>query len=128
MKLKDTEIEDLKKLEESLWKSESRFNLSFQEKVFAPSFFEFGRSGRRYTREQMVRTESQPIRAKLPLKNFEIHPLDSNNVLVTYISEVQYDELELANRCSVWSRTKDGWQLRFHQGTPTVAETFSKDS
>ncbi|MBK8202516.1 MAG: DUF4440 domain-containing protein [Bdellovibrionales bacterium] len=128
MDLTETEKEDLIKLEEALWKSETRFNLSFQEKVFASDFFEFGRSGRRYTREQMVRTESQPIRAKFPLKNLKIHPLDSNNVLVTYISEVQYDELELANRCSVWSRKKDGWQLRFHQGTPTADENVRKSS
>jgi hypothetical protein len=72
----------------------------------------------------MVRTETQPIRAKLPLKNLKIHPLDSNNVLITYVSEVQFEELELANRCSVWSRTKEGWQLRFHQGTPTTIENM----
>ena len=74
MDLTETEKEDLIKLEEALWKSETRFNLSFQEKVLASDFFEFGRSGRRYTREQMVRTESQPIRAKFPLKNLKIHP------------------------------------------------------
>lgn len=118
MKLSTADIETLKTLEESLWKSETRFNFVHQEKVFAPDFFEFGRSGRRYTREQMVRTEFQPIRAKLPLQNFQVHVLDENNVLITYISEVQYEELERANRCSVWSKTKDGWQLRFHQGTP----------
>lgn len=118
MKLSDADLKKLRELEESLWKSETRFDLAHQEKVFAPDFFEFGRSGRRYTREQMVRTESSPIKAKLPLQNFNIHLLDENNVLVTYISEVQYEELEKANRCSVWSRTQQGWQLRFHQGTP----------
>lgn len=118
MELNESEFEILKSLEESLWKSETRFNLSHQEKVFAPDFFEFGRSGRTYTREQMIRTTPEPIAAKLPLQNFTVHILDSNNVLVTYISEVQYEELEKANRCSVWSRTQTGWQLRFHQGTP----------
>lgn len=118
MKLSDEDFKTLKELEESLWKSETRYNLAHQEKVFAPDFFEFGRSGRRYTRDQMVRSESQPIHAKLPLENFNIHKLDQNNVLVTYISEVQYENLEKANRCSVWSKTPVGWQLRFHQGTP----------
>ena len=66
----------------------------------------------------MIRATPQPIIAKLPLQNFSVRPLDSNNVLVTYVSEVQYEELEKANRCSVWSRTPCGWQLRFHQGTP----------
>lgn len=112
------DTEELKNLEESLWKSETRFDLAYQEKVFAPDFFEFGRSGRTYTREQMIRSTSSPIKANLPLKNFKITALDKNNVLVTYISEVQYEELEKANRCSVWSKTESGWKLRFHQGTP----------
>ena len=118
MELNESELEILKILEESLWRSETRFDLSHQEKVFAPDFFEFGRSGRTYTREQMIRTNSEPIAAKLPLQNFKVHIIDSNNVLITYISEVQYEELEKANRCSVWSRAPKGWQLRFHQGTP----------
>lgn len=113
-----SDIEELKTLEESLWKSETRYNLAHQEKVFAPDLFEFGRSGRTYTREQMIRQTSAPIRARLPLENLKIHPLDANNVLATYISEVQHEELDKANRCSVWSRGVNGWQLRFHQGTP----------
>ena len=116
--LSEADLLILKELEETLWRSETRFNLAHQEKVFASDFFEFGRSGRRYTREQMIRTESQPIKARLPLQELKIHPLDSDNALVTYISEVQNENLEKANRCSVWSRTKNGWQLRFHQGTP----------
>jgi hypothetical protein len=44
--LTDADLENLKYLEESLWKSKTRFDLYHQEKVFAPDFFEFGRSGR----------------------------------------------------------------------------------
>ena len=122
MGLSEKEKNDLRQLEETLWKSETRFDLSHQEKVFAPDFFEFGRSGRTYSRVEMIRTSPQPILAKLPLQNLKIHPLDANNVLVTYVSEVQCEDLEFANRCSVWSRTKAGWQLRFHQGTPFCRE------
>ena len=118
MKLSNADLTELKALDESLWRSETRFDLAHQEKVFAADCFEFGRSGRRYTREQMIREEFSPIKAQLPLQNFSVHPLDDRHVLVTYISEVQYEELEKANRCSVWSRTDQGWQLRFHQGTP----------
>jgi len=109
---------ELRRLEECLWRQETRFDLEFQEKTFASDFFEFGRSGRRYTREQMIRATPEDIYAKLPLEKFQIHPLDSNHFLVTYVSEVRYDELERANRCSVWSKTAQGWKLRFHQGTP----------
>ena len=119
MSLEEKEIEQLKSLEEALWRSETRFDLEFQQRVFAPDFFEFGRSGRRYTRDQMIFTKEVPIKAKFPLEDFKIHQLDQNNVLITYISEVEYDQIERGNRSSIWSRTDKGWQLRFHQGTPT---------
>jgi hypothetical protein len=108
----------LRKLEESLWMAETRFDKEYMNRVLAPDFFEFGRSGHRYCREDILSAEPQEIRAKLPLENFKIHPLDQTHVLVTYISEVVYGEVERANRCSVWSRTHDGWMIRFHQGTP----------
>jgi hypothetical protein len=120
MNLSNTEFIMLQELEESLWKSETRYNLTHQENIFASDFFEFGRSGRKYSRAQSIRTEVSPINAKLPLKDFQIHLLDTHNVLVTYVSEVQYEVLERANRCSVWSKTADGWKLRFHQGTPLI--------
>ncbi len=118
MKLSNTDYQLLKDLEESLWNSETRFDLAHQEKVFAPDFFEFGRSGKRYTRDQSIRTVASPINSKLPLKDFQIHLLDQSNALITYVSEVQYETLERTNRCSVWSKTANGWKLRFHQGTP----------
>jgi hypothetical protein len=66
----------------------------------------------------MIRTEQSEINAKLPLHNFKINKIDQNTILVTYISEVQYEELEKGNRSSLWTMYDDGWKLRFHQGTP----------
>ena len=118
MTLSDTDISTLEGLEESLWKTETRFDLNHQESVFAPDFFEFGRSGRIYSRSDAIRTDGRDIKARLPLKALRIHALDDRNVLVTYVSEVQYEVLEKANRSSLWSRTDTGWHLRFHQATP----------
>ena len=120
MKLTQVNIEEIQKLEEALWRSETRFDLDFQERVFAPDFFEFGRSGRIYSREEMISTEILAIQARLPLLNFKVRVLDETTVQTTYISEVQYAEIERANRSSIWSKTMHGWQLRFHQGTPIV--------
>lgn len=117
--MSDKDIEELKRLEEALWRSETRFDLTFQEKVFAPDFFEFGRSGRVYSRKQAIRTDALPIKAQLPLLNLKIKQIGSSAALVTYQSVVQYDTLERANRSSLWLRTPTGWQLQFHQGTPT---------
>lgn len=118
MTLSDVESQKLRDLEESLWKPNYRFDLDHQEKVFAPDFFEFGRSGRVYTRQELIKTEYQLIKAVLPLPKFKIHIIDENTVLVTYESVVQYEGIERANRSSIWSRVGTEWQLRFHQGTP----------
>ena len=114
----DNCLKDIQHLEESLWRADTRYDRNFQEKRFAPDFFEFGRSGRTYEREQMIRTEQSEIRATLPLKNFKVRKIDECTILVTYVSEVQYDSLERGNRSSLWSMFDDGWKLRFHQGTP----------
>lgn len=118
MTLSDTEYQHLRDLEESMWKPHLRWDKAHQEKYFAPDFFEFGRSGRIYSRQDLIKTEYQLIKAVLPLPNFKIHMIDSNNVLITYESIVQHEALERANRSSIWSRVDNDWQMRFHQGTP----------
>ena len=114
------DYEKLRELEESLWRIETRFNQEYMNKILASDFFEFGRSGRVYKREDTLGASPEKIDIKFPLKNFKIHSIDTNVVLVTYISEVMYSELQIGNRSSIWSKTSEGWQLRFHQGTPIM--------
>lgn len=89
--------------------------------LFAPDLIEFGRSGRIYTRSQLLPDagESRQINATLPLTQFAARFLSKSIAQVTYISEVHYGgTLERSNRSSIWGRNGEGWQLRFHQGTP----------
>ena len=120
IKIHETVFNELRQLEESLWRAKTRYDLTHQEKVFAADFFEFGRSGRTYSRDQLVRPNGDEICAKIPLEKFKVHAIDEQTVLVTYVSEVQYENLERANRSSIWTKTSDGWKIRFHQGTPTT--------
>jgi hypothetical protein len=117
MKSQYADFENLRKLEESLWLSETRFDRAYMDRILAPDFFEFGRSGKKHSREDVLNTPVEEIRVEFPFENFEIHSLDPNIVLVTYISKVTYDELEVSNRSSLWSKTNGEWKLRFHQGT-----------
>ena len=112
------DILDLQLLEESLWKTKTRFDQDYMNRILSPDFFEFGRSGRIYKREETLAVPSQNINAELPLKDFTIHPISKDVVLITYISKVIYDAIETANRSSIWIKTPKGWQLKFHQGTP----------
>lgn len=49
----DKDLEDLRPLEESLWRSKTRFDDAGMDASFADDFCEFGRSGRVYQREEM---------------------------------------------------------------------------
>jgi hypothetical protein len=115
------DFQTLRRLEEILWRAETRFDGALMDGVFAPDFFEFGRSGRSYARNEMLLdpATARPIGATLPLPDFHARHLSDDVVQVTYVSEVVRDgEALRANRSSIWSRTADGWQLRFHQGKP----------
>jgi hypothetical protein len=88
------------------------------EEILSPDFFEFGRSGRVYQREDTLAVQAQEIKAVLPLIDFKVRLLDANVAQTTYISVVTYGEVEeRGRRSSIWSRSPTGWQLRFHQGT-----------
>lgn len=120
MTISNEDYNEFMKLEESLWRSETRFDDDYMNKVLAPDFFEFGRSGRIYKREDTLGVPSQEINGKLPLRDFQVHSIDTNTVLVTYVSEVTDGEVEVGNRSSLWSKIDGVWKLRFHQGTPVV--------
>ena len=118
MELSGEDLKTLEMLEEGLWRADVRFDRAQMDVVLAPDFFEFGRSGRVYRREDTLGLRAQPIDARLPLEDFKARLIDSNVAQVTYVSVVTYDGVEeFANRSSIWTRNERGWQLRFHQGT-----------
>lgn len=113
---------DLPSLEHSLWRAETRFDRALMGATFAPDFFEFGRSGRRYTREEMLFDQADRQEIDATLHNLTTHALSPGLALVTYISEVRFpDGTEWANRSSIWDRSSGRWLLHFHQGTPCEA-------
>ncbi len=108
-------------LEETLWRAETRFDPVLMDQTYSSDFLEFGRSGRRYERAEMLFNPDQmaEIRAVLPLPDYSVAMVAADVVLATYTSEVRYgDEVEVGRRSSLWVREGGRWQLRFHQGTP----------
>jgi hypothetical protein len=117
--LSEEDCSALTRLEEAMWREEMRFDKAFMERALAPDFFEFGRSGRTYTRQQILDFPREPIDAQLPLEDFRVSLLDANTAQVTYNSKVRNQGVvEFGRRSSIWSRSGDTWVLRFHQGTP----------
>lgn len=108
-------------LELTLWRSDTRYDRALMEQTFAPDFREFGRSGRRYTRDDLLPSGgTHPIDATL--HDLTVTAIGPDVALVTYRSEVRRPtHTEWANRSSLWDHTTGRWQLRFHQGTPHEA-------
>jgi hypothetical protein len=116
------DCEELTQLEESLWRTETRFDRDHLERVLAPDFFEFGQSGRAHRRADVLAGEAREINTTL--RDLRVRPLATDVVLVTYISELHdADRVVAANRSSIWTRTEGQWRLRFHQGTPAARES-----
>jgi len=87
-------------------------------------FEEIGRSGLRYDKCQTVaalemETDYPPIFAE----GFKLAQISEGSVLLTYKSfqhDAQGRVVRCTERSSIWLLTeKAGWQMRFHQGTPT---------
>jgi hypothetical protein len=122
MDLSEHDYELLYQMEERLWISEFRFDRERMETILAADFFEFGRSGRIYSRVECLEAGREPINATLPLPNFAARLLTPDLAQLTYKSAVTYGlETEYANRTSLWLRHANGWKLKFHQGTACAA-------
>ena len=89
------------------------------DQVLTNDFFEYGRSGKIYSREDCLAVEQEPIDAILPLTDFKVHSVTNDVVQTTYKSIVTYSGIkQYALRSSIWVKHLDKWKLRFHQGTP----------
>lgn len=86
-------------------------------------FREFGRSGTAYNkRGTLARLPAQAQHDVVAADQFEVQPLAERVALLTYRSAHRCADGSLERftlRSSVWELTEQGWQMRFHQGTPT---------
>ncbi len=111
----------LRRLEETLWRVETRYDRALMERTFAAEFAEIGRSGRRYMRDEMFfdPDPTAEIGATLPLPEYAVTLIAEDVALATYTSEVRHEGAVLrARRSSLWAWRDARWQLCFHQGTP----------
>lgn len=119
----DRILEVLTRLEVELHQAETRCDRERLQELLHPTFFEFGRSGQRYDRATVLSEfsdvdELEPVRSR----NFEITALADDAVLLTYLSaHVAADGCEYRHtlRSSIWIHGNSGWQMLFHQGTPS---------
>jgi hypothetical protein len=86
-------------------------------------FHEFGRSGAAYTKADIIsRLPSAAQHARVAADNFLVRRLAADVALLTYRSAHALPDGTLHRhtlRSSIWQRSEVGWQMGFHQGTPT---------
>lgn len=120
-----TLLETLRALEVALHQPDVRSDREQLDRLLHPRFREFGRSGRIYSKAQILAELSkQAPTYKVWSQDFEVEPLTEGLALLTYESAHVNDAGELercTHRSSLWQLTGCGWQMRFHQGTPTEA-------
>jgi ribonuclease HI len=82
-----------------------------------PDFLEFGQSGRRWTRADVI-AELTPMPSPPRREQTELQILSDDLVLLTWLS--QRPGQSATWRSSLWQRGgTEGWQIRFHQATAT---------
>src|SRR5262245_23814894 len=119
-------LERLRDLECELHRLETRQNRERLEQLLHPDFVEFARSGRRYSRREVLAEFSVAgaVLEPVQVEQFELVEIGRGAVLVTYLSAHETGTGELHRqtlRSSLWLETETGWQMRFHQGTPADA-------
>lgn len=94
------------------------------EQLLHPQFHEVGRSGRLYTRAEVLHfLAAQTSVPDVKPEGYRAELLAEGLVLLSYRSAQRRSDgaLELhTHRCSLWQHTPHGWQMRYHQGTPAA--------
>lgn len=88
------------------------------ERIAAPSFWEVGASGRRYSRDHVLDVlrdrAADPAHEDLDADDFHVAPAGADHYLLTYTLR-QADRV--TRRLTVWRRSGGQWQAIYHQGT-----------
>ena len=112
---RDQWFKDLHGLESQLLDSSVRTDSELLASILSDDFVEFGSSGRVYTKEMLIEMMTGEAQAPVLMRDFSVRKLGDTTALVTYRTVGQSGQE--ARRSSVWSNTKGGWKMVFHQGT-----------
>lgn len=126
----DDLLQHLRELEIALHQPDVRRDPVRPDELLHESFAEFGRSGRSYCRADILKFLSLEVPpGPVWSQDFTVAEIGEGIALLTYKSAYVDANGELHRytlRASLWQRTARGWQMRFHQGTPTDA--FAKNA
>ncbi|SUJ16877.1 Uncharacterized protein conserved in bacteria [Serratia marcescens] len=117
-------LSQIKALEIELHQPTTRCDPKRVAALLHEDFEEIGRSGLRYDKRQTVAAlEMETDYPQIVAEAFKLAQISEGAVLLTYKSfqrDAQGRAIRCTERSSIWLlKDKEGWQMRFHQGTPT---------
>jgi hypothetical protein len=116
---------ELRGLEVELHRPDVRADGSRMNELLHSKFHEIGRSGRSYTKAEVLRELADgSAPGSIEATDFELFEVGYGAALLTYRSahvDAQGQPSRPTVRASLWTRTTLGWQMRFHQATPIEA-------
>ena len=114
----DDEVAVVIERELALLTSEFRGSAERLEELLDPDFEEIGKSGRLWTRAEMIAAlaaDTDPEQHTVSTSDMVGRTVCSGLVLLTYVMEL---EGRRARRSSLWRLSTKGWRVLYHQGTP----------
>jgi hypothetical protein len=117
-------LEELRRREPIFHTLEFGTTQTESERMTAPEYWEVGASGRRYSREFIVRTlsENPPVNAasaSWQTYDHGLRRLGADTYLLTYTLQ---QGRRLTRRSTIWQDAAEGWRVLYHQGTIVSAE------
>lgn len=109
----------IKELEYSLLTPEVRGSREMLDVLLADDFIEFGSSGNRYTKadilERLPSTVNHPV---YKVTDFAVQTPSEDVAIATFTTEkiVEGEAAVISKRTSHWRKTEHGWQMFFHEG------------
>jgi len=88
------------------------------EELLDPDFTEIGKSGRLWTRAEIIAAlvaDTDPEQHIINFSDMSGRMVGHGFVLLTYVTQV---EGRRARRSSLWRQSIKGWRVLHHQGTP----------
>jgi hypothetical protein len=117
-----SELADLIKiLELELLRPETRQSRHRLDELIANDFVEFGESGKRYTKHDLLNVLPTLGVIFYTLLDFEARAVAPEIILATYRIESKAGTsgpVKRSMRSSLWQYHNNRWQIVFHQGTP----------
>ena len=118
-------LNPLRELEVEVHKACSNHDRKSIENLLHNSFLEFGRSGKTYTKSNILeQCSAQEIDFLVWSQEYALQHVSDDTVLLTYRSADISDRGDMKRyslRSSLWVCEGKGWEMCFHQGTATGA-------